>query len=71
MSPSEIIILALLAVIALQTYFTHRIIQASLDTMRSCSETTDMATELSIRVLDDLVEAHAQLPQVTEGARHD
>lgn len=66
MNPSEIFILVLMGLIALQIYFTHRIIQASLETMKSCSETTDKAAELAMRVLDDLVEAHARSPQEGE-----
>ncbi|UQD69249.1 hypothetical protein JEY40_24855 [Bradyrhizobium japonicum] len=52
MSFPEITCLALLAVVALQMWVIHRLIKDSLATMRSCSETTDMAVELSHRALD-------------------
>lgn len=63
MSTAEIFILVLMGIIALQMLFMHLMINASLKTMRSCSETSDKAFDLTFRALDELV---ARSPQ--EGA---
>lgn len=52
MSFPEILSLVLLAVVALQMWLIRWVIENSLQVMRSCSETTDMAVNLSKRVLD-------------------
>jgi hypothetical protein len=54
-SASEIFILVLMAIIALQMYLLYRIIQSSLETMRACSETSNKAYDLAVQALDDLV----------------
>lgn len=60
MTASEIFILVLMGIIALQMFFLYRLIQSSLETMRACSETSDRAFDLTFRALDELV---AQSPQ--------
>lgn len=55
MSASEIFILVLMAVIALQMWFIYWTLQSSLETMRACSETSNKAYELAMMTLDDKV----------------
>jgi hypothetical protein len=62
MSFPEIVSLILLAVVALQMWFVRWVLKTSLATMKSCSETTDMATALSTRVLDQLAGVNVALP---------
>jgi hypothetical protein len=52
MSFPEIASLVLFAVVFLQLWAIRWLIRTSMETMRSCSETTDMAMKLARRVLD-------------------
>jgi hypothetical protein len=51
-SNSEVLNIVLLGVVALQMFLTRHLLVDSMRTMRACSETSDMAFELALRVLD-------------------
>lgn len=56
---SEILCIVLMVVVLFQAAFTKHLLLDSMKTMRSCSETTDMAVALVRRVLDNAFEKTA------------
>jgi hypothetical protein len=63
MSFPEIAALVLFAIAFLQLWVIRWLIKTSMETMRSCSETTDMAMKLAQRVLNQYTDAPERMTE--------